>query len=98
MPVVCSFYLTMHGHPHQQTCSPEHCLQTRLLASNPHPSIVSCRNAAGLRGVDVVILGPVFRSLLTRRAASTHPVHPAETRQQRHAMPRARGAGRVHAA
>lgn len=68
------------------------------MASDPHDSCMSCRNAAGLRGVDVVVLGPVSEAVLSGRPAPSHPLHPAQTRQQRHAVPRAGGAGGVHAA
>lgn len=56
------------------------------------------RNAAGLRGVDVVVLGSVFWPVRSRRPTPSHSLHPAETCQQRFAMSRAGGTGGVHTA
>lgn len=61
-----------------------------------HESCVFFRNAAGLRGVDVVVLGSVFWTVLSRRPTPSHPLHPAETCQQRLAVSRDGGARRVH--
>lgn len=46
---------------------------------NLHSALCCCRNAAGLRGVDVVILGAVFGAVLQRRGAPSYPLHPVET-------------------
>lgn len=86
-------FVPMHKQPHKHNLL-TNCFQT----SGPHDSCMCFRNAARLRGVDVVVLGPVSGAVLSGRTAPSHPLYPAETRQQWHAVPRAGGTRGVHAA